>query len=394
MKLLNLVFTLFSITCFSQASFYSATLIDNNDVKKTIFLKNWHPILNSDGSITIYESSNIESETILRADDFKNIYTEDLNLQFETAIIEGLNVKDKVILRKLVQGSSSLFSYLNLDRNLIYLNQTNNTYTVLHQSKKGPESQVSYKQWLFENLNPQNKDAKEFAKLSYSTSSLTDYYVNSIANSRELAQAPKPKLFNMGVQLGYVNHNFNTELEQLETSHENLSTSSIRLGIRGYINVDPTYNRLTIFTGLDYFSRAEGTSTGVLFPNSRITRRDAVTSASIQYWSVSAGIQYNIHLERLTLSPFFSLESVQLSSEKNQSFKISDDRVIYDIDSFNTSLISINLGAKTSLYKSIYGSFELSYMTQLQGQNDETARPSNIRTDIFRLSLSVGYELF
>lgn len=161
-----------------------------------------------------------------------------------------------------------------------------------------------------------------------------------------------------------------------------------------YINVDPLNNQLTLFTGLDYFSRTQGASTGVLFPNSRCTRQDAVTSASIPYWSVSTGFQYNIHFEKLTFSPYFNLKSIPLLAAKNQFFKISDNRVIYYIEGINSSLMRINLGAKTSLGKNIYGPFKPSYITQLKGQNANTGRPIISTSGIIRLSLSVGCGLF
>jgi hypothetical protein len=161
-----------------------------------------------------------------------------------------------------------------------------------------------------------------------------------------------------------------------------------------YINVDPLNNQLTLFTGLDYFSRTQGNSTGVLFPNSRCTRKDAVTSASIPYWSVSTAFQYNIHFEKLTLSPSLNLESIPLLAAKNQFFKISDNRVIYYIEGFNSNLMRINLGAKTSLGKNIYGPFKPSYITQLKGQNANTGRPISSTSGIIRLSLSVGCGLF
>lgn len=392
MKYLYSLLFFISFNSFAQTSFYSATLTDNDDTKKTVYFKNKQRVLNDDGTLIVYNSESSDSKVYLKAGDFKSIKTADNNLHLISVSVPNLAKTNNIILRELVAGVSSLYAYKDREGKLIYVDLTNNEFTVLARTRKDADAPVAYRQWLFENFNPKGKEERDYINFSYSSSSFIEYYIENNTNARELTQEPKVKALNLGLHAGYVSHGVTSKIG--DRVYDKVTTSGYRIGTRVALNLDRIANKFTVFGGIDYNGVIDGTSPGVIFPESSTQRTEGVYTAEIPYWSFNVGAQYNIHFKSFTISPYVSFEPIFLTSDYNLNFILDDGRVFYDVNEFNKDATSFNVGVKANILNDFYILIEFSSMSQLNGVFGFIDDGGRINSEINRFSVSLGYHLF
>lgn len=390
-NLLLLTLLMISYLSFSQSTFYPGTLTKNDGSKETVYFKNRDVILNSNGEINIYKEENNKSKIIITANDFTEIVSHNDQLLLETTVIKELKSTDKVILKKLVEGDNSLY-LIRLEENNYYVDQKNGIYTLLEKRKSQNINSIIYKEWLFNNFNPSNLMAVDFSRISYDQDDLVEYYTDNNPNGNELTLENRVKPINISILGNYVNNDIS--LKTASIAHENINSSNIKIGLNINYNIDKLENRVTAFGGLNYYTSIDGQGNSVVFPESDIQRRNAVNPIEFNYWSFNLGVQYNIHFDRFSLSPYLSYESLYLTSDNRIAAIFEDGTTFYDSNNFIKDPTAINLGFKITAFKNISATVEYSYLTDISatyfnGQNLQVAEAK-----INRLSIGIGYKIF
>lgn len=380
-----------SFLSYSQSTFYSGTLTKNDGSKETVYFKNRELVIDSNGELNIYQQENSNSKIIVTANDFTEIVSHNDQLLLETTVIKELKSTDKVILKKLVEGDNSLY-LIRLEENNYYVNKKNGIYTLLEKSKTKNTNSIIYKEWLFKNFNPSNLIAVDFSKTSYDQGDLVKYYTDNNPNGNELTLENRVKPINISLLGNYVNNNIS--LKSTSIAHERINSSNIKLALNINYNIDKVQNRITAFGGLNYYTSIDDQGNSVVFPESEIQRREAVNPIEFNYWSFNLGLQYNIHFDRFSLSPYLSYESLYLTSDNRIAVIFEDGTTFYESNNFIKDPTAINLGFKVTAFKNITATVEYSYLTDISatyfnGQNLQVAEAK-----INRLSIGIGYKIF
>ncbi|MEP0480484.1 MAG: hypothetical protein ABJD23_09720, partial [Nonlabens sp.] len=380
-----------SFLSFSQSTFYPGTLTKNDGSKETVYFKNKEYVIDSNGELNIYQQESDESKIIITANDFTKIVSHNDQLFLETTVIKELKSTDKLILKKLVEGDNSLY-LLRLEENNYYVDKKNGNYTLLEKRKSKDINSIIYKEWLFNNFNPSNLIAVDFSRISYDQDDLVEYYTDYNPNGNELTLENRVKPINISILGNYVNNNIS--LKSTSITHERINSSNIKIGLNINYNIDKVQNRVTAFGGLNYYTSIDDQGNSVVFPESDIQRRDAVNPIEFNYWSFNLGVQYNIHFDRFSLSPYLSYESLYLTSDNRIAAIFEDGTTFYDSNNFIKDPTAINLGFKITAFKNITATVEYSYLTDLSATYFNGQNLQVTEAKINRLSIGVGYKLF
>ncbi|PPK95117.1 hypothetical protein LY01_01870 [Nonlabens xylanidelens] len=396
-NLLLLTLLMISFLSYSQSTFYSGTLTRKDGSKETVYFKNRDVILNSNGEINIYKEENNKSKIIITANDFTEIHSTDNELVFITSRIKEYSNSNDVILKKLIKGQNSLYVFTD-NKQDYFVNEKKSDFELLEKSKTDRKESISYKEWLYKNLNSTNKNPAAFSKVSYDSSSLIKEYLMNDSNAQELKLEPRIDFFNLGVHAGWSSNNLKLDNNTGALTIDDISASNYRLGIKTFFNLDRVSDKITIVLGADYHTSIEGDSNSIFLPESDQQRRDAKTSLELNYISFNIAAQYNLHFNKFSISPYLGFESGSYINDNKFTTVIEDSEINYDQAIFTESPVGLNIGLSFSLFKNFYGFVEYTSMGDIKVTSiySQSAQESSLLIDgnNDRISFAIGYKIF
>jgi hypothetical protein len=382
----------FSICGTAQSVFYPGTLTRNDNSNESVFFKNREYVLTKNGELNIYSQDNDESKISLSANDFTRLISSNEQLVLETTSLPNFKKGKKIVLRKLVDGKNSLYSFYD-DDNIYFVNKKDNQFVLLNSNKTKNENDISLREWLFHNFNPQNKKASEFQNIKYNSTSLKEYFLTYNANGRELEQEPSSNIFEYIVDAGINLNNIKYGGSQSFSDYSDISATNFRIGARTSININSVANNINLLTGVHYYTSIDKDSETILFPESLVQRRKATTTVNLSHLNISFGVKYNIHFESFSISPFAMFDPIVIVTDYSLKTVRDDGQVYYDISALRNSPNAIRLGLQFKLSK-FFATMEYSSISDLDtvvlinGQQQVVIGNSN------SLTFGFGYQLF
>lgn len=378
-------FSIFSILLFSffasaQSPFYEATLTKLDGETEMVFLKSKRKVLDKN-AVEIYTNPDLEKK-VYEAKDFLKLEADEI--EFISTLIPELN-SNKIVLRRITTTNPSLFEYESSENEITYILQFKNQFKILRKQKKG--DLPSYKEWLFNNYNPNDQPIIEFSDLKYSREGLSNY-LNKNNEDFLLNQEPEVKFFNLFASAGI---NFNS-VKVSNTQNRNFPESaseSFQFGLKGQFNFDRVTNNFSVIAGINYQTTIKGSDQSTVFPNSNLNRVEEDYSYSLDFTSFYLGPQFNFHLNKWMISPFITYEPVFLKNDKSNLVLAEDITTVEKID--NTSIFNVGLAITYSgklQFSCSYGTYsDLPLLMKLAS----ASRSYSI--DISRIQVSLNYRI-
>ena len=392
-------FTLFLLaligsSAIAQSNFTQGFLTDNNGKETSIYLKERESLINNDGVLSVYTSTSKNSKVSIRANELRSVKFGN-DILIISAIVDGFENNNPIILRKLVAGERELYEHIDSSGNITFFDKHNQAFLLLKENiDANDKSSEGFKKWIYNNFNPANKDANIISELKYTRNDLSDYYLENAANAILLSQEPKVKTFNLGINGSYVSNELMLSSGVFDEIN-NISDSNFGIALTAFINLDPLKNRHTVITGITYYTPYKGSST---FQN-RSTGIVRETSIERQLVSLKLGYAYNIHAGNFTVSPFLNMEpNFAIGTNSISSTQVSGSNAgfkIYENPEINTSPFNINVGIMSTIYKKGYLFFEYT-LSNNYNITVATGNTSNSGLEINnnRFSLGLGYQIF
>lgn len=377
-------------TAKSQSSnFNRAKLTKKNGDIQEVFYKVRQYIIDQKGNLNIYSSPSNSNKLNITPNNFSKIESDDKDIIVVSAMVKDLDKNKPVLLRKLVDGNLSLYRHINSLGQSTFINKSNNNYSKLSKNAKNKDNKY-YKEWLFKNFNPKKNKVSSYISLKYNQDDLNGYYTSNQSNSLQLTQEEKVKTFNLSIYSGIL---FN-KMTGDPFGTEQAKSTNFKIGAQGLINLDPVKNNHSLFGGLTYYTSISDTGLFIVNPQSQFQRRNIETEVELNFWSFQLGYQYNFHINKISISPFFAFEPMfYLSNNSLVGISQEDESQIFITDLFTGNPKSYNVGLKISSQQNIFILLEYNSITEIVTLL-KASRIINFDIDVSRFSVSIGYKIF
>lgn len=375
----------------AQSNFYQATLTDNNNDSKVIFLKKRSEVTQKHNEITIYLSEDYKDNKVITAKDFTRLTTPDGSLEIVSipTNCNGSKECDYQILRKLVSGDHSLFVYMSEIGAAKYYDYYNGVYTELYRKSDTKNDQMGYQKYLSINFNPNGLTVNDYA-FDYKRDDLIGYYMaNNNGNAAILQQEPTVKTLELSANVG-INHN-SLSLKSPDISDNVTSGSNLKASLQLLINFDRIRNKHSGLLSVNYYTTSDMEGNGVLFPQSNINRDQLSSSASLSLIGIQVGYQHHMHIDNLRVSPFASFEPLFYNGTQNLTAIDSDNQEFYNTDTFLNTPTAFNLGLQVTLNQRYYASLKYTLTQEIRSLQPMGEIIYNINGSMRSFSFSLGY---
>ncbi|WP_179333057.1 hypothetical protein [Winogradskyella costae] len=374
------------------SNFNKAKLTKKNGDIQDVFYKEKQYIIDQKGKLNIYSSPSSSNRLIITPNNFSKIEADGKNIIVVSAYVEELDKNEPILLRKLVDGNHSLYKYVNSIGESTFVNKSNGNYSKFSNNAKNKDN-TYYKEWLYRNLNPQKNDVSSYNSLKYNQDDLISYYINNQSNSVQLTQEEKVKTFNLSIHSGILINTISGDLFDAEEA----KSTSLKIGVQGLINLDPVKNNHSLFGGLTYYTDISGTGSYIASRQSQYQRRNIDTEIELSLWSIQLGYQYNFHINKISISTFFSFEPMFFLSDNSvEAISQEDQSQVFITNLFEGNPKSYNLGLKISTQQNLFVSLEYSTLTDIIALQPVVSSGGFIKRhiDLSYFSVGIGYKVF
>lgn len=294
----------------------------------------------------------------------------------------GLNKNKPVVLRKLVEGETSLYVYEKNEEEKKFVAEKEGKFNYLVPVEEARNVNRNYMRWLSDNLNPNGYEYSYYAGVDYNKSDLIRYFLSHTVGAEVLFQEPKVDTFKLYALGGFTYHflGFNEPYGSGSSS-----ASNFNIGLRLMINLDRLENNHSLFVSLNYH-----TPLSYEEPFRIRSQSDAITEEYPQvkwnYYSGELGYSYSFHNQKYVLAPYISYQPlIVYNTERTSGISVPTRDYLIDY----SILSSINVGCMVFGFESFVASLNAGYL--INGYDEKLP---GYGLDAINISLQLGYRIF